>query len=91
MSELDRKTAEALSRKVEGGIQNFEPQQLAACAWALTTTSYRSRPWLQVLSSAAMQTASWPLLGVVTWSLASAEEKDLLEAVEFEFGPGWGG
>ena len=38
-----------------------------------------------------MQTASWPLLGVVTWSLASAEENEMLEAVEFEFGPGWGG
>ena len=34
----------------------------------------------KVLSSAAMQMASWRLLGVVAWTLSSAEEKELLEA-----------
>ena len=40
----------------------------------------------KVLSSAAMQMASWPLLGVVAWTLSSAEEKELLEAGSWSWG-----
>eukprot|EP00913_Durusdinium_trenchii_P009110 g8564.t1 len=75
---------EAMVKEAELRIQTFEARQLAACAWALATTRYQSKTWLEdweVLAAAAAATSHSKLLGVSAWVLASCEVPKLLEAL----------